>query len=153
MEEGINIIDTVEGFDNTLIEEIDLDYVKAKFEHNKKLELAEIEEAVEYLKTDLKLKLSTKFNNDYASDFFTTVLTSKHIELLALAFVEWFIEEPEAVGSEIKAFILDEVDEDFTAENTVLNILDTAINNTFVELSPDDYKFISMKERNALKEL
>lgn len=153
MEEGINIIDTVEGFDNTLTEEIDLDYVKAKFEHNKKLELAEIEEAIQYLKTDLKLKLSTKFNNDYASDLFTTGLTSKHIELLALAFVELFIEKPEAVGSEVYGFILDGVDEDYTAETTVLNILDSAINNKFVELSPDEYKFISIEERKALKEL
>ena len=151
MEEGINAIKTVEGYDNTLTEEIDVDYAKAKLEHNKELELAEIEEAVEYLKTDLRLKLSSTFYNSYDNSFFND-LNSKHIELLALAFVKWFIEEPVAVERELEDIILNDNVTD-TSKNTLLDILDSAINNEFVELAPDRYKYISTKEKEALKEL
>ena len=152
MEKGINDIKTVEGYDNTLTKEIDVDYAKAKLEHNKKLELAEIEEAVEYLKTDLKLKLCSTFYNSYDYNFFND-LTSKHIELLALSFVKWFIEEPEDVKDELEYVILNDNVED-TSEDTLLNRLDLAINYEFSELSPDYYKYMSTKERQYLiKEL
>lgn len=153
MEERINIGNSLKEFDNRIIEEIDVDYVKAKLEHNKKVELAEVEEAVEYLKTDLKLKLGSNLIKSYGIDLSFDSLTSKHIELMALVFVKWFIEEPESVEQELKGFILNEVEEDYTSEISLLNLLSSAINNEFIELAQDNYKFISNAEYEALKEL
>lgn len=154
MEEGINIGNSLKEFDNRINEEIDLDYVKAKLEHNKKVELAEVEEAVEYLKTDLKLKLGSNLIKSYGIDLsFFDSLTSKHIELMALSFVKWFIEEPESVESELKYFILNDVEEGYNSEISLLNLLSSAINNEFIELAQDNYKSISNAEYEALKEL
>lgn len=154
MIEGTNIRNSLKEFDNRINEEIDLDYAEAKLEHNKKIELAEVEEAVEYLKTDLKLKLGSNLIKSYGTDLsFFDSLTSKHIELLALSFVKWFIEEPEAVEQELKGYILNEVEEGYNSEISLLNILSSAINNEFIELAPDNYRFISNAEYKALKEL
>ena len=89
---------------------------------NKAKELAVLEEAVEYLKTDFKIKLKPSSEGIGEFSFFNT-LTSKHIELMALSFVKWFIENPEEVAKELKLFILNEAEESFTAEFTVINIL------------------------------